>query len=305
MLLELSVCHHRYLLFCYFCPNSGADSSNWILTLLAPQKTVVITDLCSINHYHAEWPLIAEPLINAEALEPTAKVIHAVMSLLHPTTSSASSGSLQWISKSLLGLTTRGAAPSKGTGSDSIACLFLACWNMEMRVFLHCVDNLKSLLWISEQFSYMRSLFSCNPAVTDTLLTVQDSFQTLQLLRPTSKSKQYVLQWCCFHISALLSCSSASYTGKQTLPESDSFFWQLTKNKPNLGRQQSLDMWLSLKRRGNPQKHRHMVPEKVNLPSGGVEEHNSLWPCHEGAHFQTYTEEKGISYSLCTQFTLI
>lgn len=64
---------------------------------------------------------------------------------------------------------------------------------------------------------------------------------------------------------------------------------------------------------GNPLKHPHMVTDKLNdleevedLPSGAVEEHNILWPCHEGAHFQTYTEEdKGISYSLCTQFTLI
>lgn len=41
---------------------------------------------------------------------------------------------------------------------------------------LHCVDNLKSSLWISELFSCTCSLFfSRNPAITDTLLTVQDS----------------------------------------------------------------------------------------------------------------------------------
>lgn len=27
-------------------------------------------------------------------------------------------------------------------------------------------------------------------------------------------------------------------------------------------------------------------------PSGAAEEHNSLWPCHEGAHLQTCTEEE-------------
>lgn len=27
-------------------------------------------------------------------------------------------------------------------------------------------------------------------------------------------------------------------------------------------------------------------------PSGAAEEHNSLWPCHEGAHLQTCKEEE-------------
>lgn len=59
----------------------------------------------------------------------------------------------------------------------------------------------------------------------------------------------------------------------------------------------------------------HMVTDKLNevrggenLPSGVAEEHNSLWPCHEGAHLQTCRqEEKGQQpgYSTWTQLSLI
>lgn len=57
-----------------------------------------------------------------------------------------------------------------------------------------------------------------------------------------------------------------------------------------------------------------MVRNKMNelsggedLPSGAVEEHNSLWPCHEGAPLQTCRQgEKGqqSGYSTCTQLSL-
>lgn len=31
--------------------------------------------------------------------------------------------------------------------------------------------------------------------------------------------------------------------------------------------------------------------ESENLPSGAAEEHNSLWPCHEGVHLHTCRQE--------------
>lgn len=50
-----------------FC--NGAD--------LVRNQTVVIMTLCSLYHYHAEWPLRTEPCIKPEGCEPTAEVIKA------------------------------------------------------------------------------------------------------------------------------------------------------------------------------------------------------------------------------------
>lgn len=85
-----------------------------------------------------------------------------------------------------------------------------------------------------------------------------------------------------------------------------------------LDREQRLDLWFTLKRKkkgGETPETAHMVTDKLNevrggenLPSGVAEEHNSLWPCHEGAHLQTCRqEEKGQQpgYSTWTQLSLI
>lgn len=44
---------------------------------LVRNQTVVIMTLCSLYHYHAEWPLKTEPCINPEGCEPTVEVIKA------------------------------------------------------------------------------------------------------------------------------------------------------------------------------------------------------------------------------------
>lgn len=52
--------------------------------------------------------------------------------------------------------------------------------------------------------------------------------------------------------------------------------------------------------KGSPQ-----CEEGQDLPSGAAEEHNSLWPCHEGAPLQTCREEQTVIVELPPSSTLI
>lgn len=120
-----------------------------------------------------------------------------------------------------------------------------------------------------------------------------------------------------------LSIFPASHTDEQMLPRDRldiNDYWLLTPNQTLLCDQWRISLWwkshlsqtesrgwvcgLSLKRE---------TPETANennawilwvackgnevrgvkdLPSGAVEEHNSLWPCHEGAPLQTCRQEE-------------
>lgn len=132
------------------------------LALLVRNQTVFIMSLHSLYHYHAEWPLMTELWINACGYEPTVEVIQAALLLLHPaTTSTSSSGPLQWISRSLFGPAPRSEGSSAGTGSTSRGAVSTVSWPCSKtqghRHFYPLVLlqwQFETLPWVSEWFSF-------------------------------------------------------------------------------------------------------------------------------------------------------
>lgn len=205
----------------------------------------------SLHYYHAEWPLVTEPWINAGGCEPTAEVIWAAL-LLHPSTCASCSGPLQWISRSLLGLSPR---------SEGWRRLRRPSW-ARFQERLDCVQRHRgAVVLFHTHFFVMLIMGNLAPGVwavlplhlfplSSTVLSWQDrvpiSAPTPQRLMPTLKSNQHVLQCCWFPPPPLprppftLSSSPASRTDKQMLPR-DRFhindYWLLTPNEPPLSDQ--------------------------------------------------------------------
>lgn len=91
------------------------------MALLVHNQTTVVMSLCSLYHYHAEWPLKTDTWIKAGGCKPIGDMIRASLLLLHPKTSASCTGPLQWISRYLPRSTPRNEGRSAGTGSASRA----------------------------------------------------------------------------------------------------------------------------------------------------------------------------------------
>lgn len=143
--------------------------------LLVRNQMLVTMRLCSLYHYDAEWPLKAEPCINAEGCVPTAEVIRAALLLLHPTISASCSGPLQWISRSLLGLAPRSEGSSAGTGSKGRA---------QFREFLDRVQRHRGAdILFQTHFFIMVTIWNLAPSIgvsSDTCSLLSSAILSLQ-----------------------------------------------------------------------------------------------------------------------------
>lgn len=120
------------------------------MALLVHNQTTVVLSLCSLYHYHAEWPLKTDTWIKAGGCKPIGDMIRASLLLLHPKTSASCTGPLQWISRYLPRSTPRNEGRSAGTGSASRASFPGVTFKRHqrfrrfiLRPFLHYSDTLK------------------------------------------------------------------------------------------------------------------------------------------------------------------
>lgn len=214
---------------------------NWALQVR--NQTVVLMNLRSLYHYHAEWPLKTEPWINAEGwVSPQRRgsklsccccccccTQHPLPPAQDHCSESADLclGSHQevkdhWQAQAAPASVSRLSWPRSKTQR---------CRHCISHPLLHYVDNLKlppSVWAVLLLFLLSPTILSSQTHCLQCKNHVPISAPTPQLLKPTLKSNQHVLQCCRFLLSAPLPCSSlslftlsnslASGTDKQMLP---------------------------------------------------------------------------------------